>query len=89
MTTESHIAGLDVAIGSYLRQRCGWCGTILLDYDLRNVIVQTETADKGVATWPVGEIIRVDGNISSIVEHESGNQLPEDSCATLDPSVTR
>ena len=89
MTTEAHIAGLDVEIGPYLRQRCAWCGTILLDYDLRRVAVQTEAEDKSVGTWPVGEVIRVDGNMSSIVEHGGGDQLPEDSCAALDPSVTR
>ncbi len=89
MSEESHIAGLDVEIGPYLRQRCAWCGTVLLDYDLRNVAVQTEATDKSVATWPVGEVIRVDGNMSSVVEHESGNQLPEDSCMNLDPLVTR
>ena len=87
---ESHIVGLDVEIGPYLRQRCGWCGTILLDYDLRNVMVQQiDGEDESVGTWPVGEVIRVDGNMSSIVEHTRGDQLPEDNCAALDPSVTR
>jgi hypothetical protein len=25
-----------VQIGALLRQRCAWCGTVLIDYDLAN-----------------------------------------------------
>ena len=87
--TESHLAGLDVRVGPYLRQRCAWCGAVLTDHDLRKVAIQTDAPDKTVATWPVGEVIRVDGNMSSVIAHNPGDQLPEDSCTALDPSVTQ
>lgn len=35
----THIAGLDVQVGRYLRQRCAWCGAMLSDYDLARVAV--------------------------------------------------
>ncbi len=89
MAQESHIAGLDVEVGPYLRQRCAWCGVVLINEDLRRVAVQvTADGDTSIPTWPVGEVVRVDGPVSSVVEHESGDQLPEDSCTALDPLVT-
>ena len=29
-----HIAGPDVQVGAQLRQRCAWCGALLIDYAL-------------------------------------------------------
>jgi len=86
--TITHIAGVDVQVGTQLRQRCSWCGAVLIDEDLRNVMVPTEDADKPFPTWPVGALIRRDGFVTSIVEHEDGAQLPDDCCGQLDHSVT-
>lgn len=72
-TGTVHIAGLDVHVGPYLRQRCAWCSQLLIDEDLRLVAVQctcgrTETphaddcpAAKPVATWQVGALVEVVG----------------------------
>lgn len=85
-----HIAGLDVQVGPYLRQRCSWCGAVLIDVDLRNVNFQISEDDPNpkYATWEVGKLVCVDENVKYIVEHEDGAKLPPQACAMLDPSVT-
>lgn len=88
MSAIVHIAGNDVQVGPYLRQRCAWCGAVLVDYDLTLVAVP-EGQDPRPATWPVGGLVEVDGHVSSTVPHEDGKQLPENACAQLDPAVTR
>jgi len=82
-----HIAGVDVHINQRLRQRCAWCGAVLLDYDLATIAVPVGQ-DPHPATWPVGELISVDGGLSFTVEHVDGGPLPEGSCGRLDPEVT-
>lgn len=87
-TAVTHIAGLDIRVGCQIRQRCGWCGAVLIDEDLHNVMVPAEDADKPFPTWPVGALIRRDGCVTSIVEHEDGADLPADACGQLDHAVT-
>jgi hypothetical protein len=87
MSGVVHIAGPDIQVGQQLRQRCAWCGAVLLDYDLTRVAVPVGQ-DPRPATWPVGALIEVDGAMSSVREHEDGAQLPEGACAWLDPAVT-
>lgn len=83
-----HIAGIHIQVGEFLRQRCGWCGTCLIDYDLSRVAVP-EGQDPRPATWPVGDLIAVDGNLSTVVPHADGDALPAEACARVDPAVTR
>lgn len=83
-----HIAGRDIQIGEYLRQRCGWCGAILVDYALDRIAVPLGQ-DPRPATWPDGDLIAVCGPASWVVEHVDGEPLPERACARLDPEATR
>lgn len=83
-----HIAGVHIQIGALIRQRCVWCGATLIDYDLRNIVVEAGD-DRGPAVWPVGDLIRVDGAVSFAMEHVDGAPLPDASCGKLDPEVTR
>jgi hypothetical protein len=83
-----HIAGPDIQIGPLLRQRCAWCGAVLLDYDLTRMAVLAGQ-DPRPATWPPGELIAVDGPTSWYVAHEDGDELPAGACARLDPAVTK
>lgn len=83
----THIAGLDVQVGPYLRQRCAWCGAVLSDYDLTRVAVP-EGQNPRPAMWEVSVLVAVDGIASWVVEHEDGADLPENACALLDPAVT-
>jgi hypothetical protein len=78
-----HIAGTRVQIDDKLRQRCAWCGAVLIDYDLASLAVPLGQ-DPTPATWPEGELVLVDGALSVHVEHVDGDDLPEASCARLE-----
>lgn len=75
----THIAGVDVTINSQLRQLCAWCGTALADYDLTGIAVM-EGEDPRPATWPVGSLVTVDGNVKWVTPHNDGSPLPEGTC---------
>lgn len=89
MTVVVHIAGPKVLIGGHLlRQRCAWCGALLIDYDL-NLIQVPLGQDPMPATWPEGDLVARDGALWYVVDHVDGADLPEGACAKLDPAVTR
>jgi hypothetical protein len=85
-----HIAGPDIQVGSQLRQRCGWCGAVLVDYALDRLMYEASTPpeERRPATWPVGGLVEVDGGMSVIVDHADGERLPPNACAQLDHAVT-
>lgn len=87
MTSIVHIAGNEVQVGHLLRQRCAWCGAVLVDYDLTRIAVP-EGQDPRPGTWPAGELIEVDGPASWVQEHTDGEPLPPNACGRLDPEVT-
>jgi hypothetical protein len=74
-----HIAGVDVTVGTMLRQRCAWCGAILIDIRLDRIQVPIGQ-DPRPATWPIGALVLVDQNLSTVVEHEDGAALPLNAC---------
>jgi hypothetical protein len=82
-----HIAGPEIEVGLYLRQRCSWCGAVLGDYDLRNVMV-LEGQNPRPPSWPTSKLVAIDGAAAWVVPHEDGDQLPDNACAQLDPAVT-
>lgn len=82
-----HIAAVHVRIGPYVRQRCAWCGAVLLDYDLERIAVPVGQ-DPMPGVWLPGELVLVDGGMSASVEHKDGDVLPDGSCGKLDPAVT-
>ena len=92
MSAVVHIAGPDVQVGVQLRQRCAWCGALLLDYALDRIAVPVAQAalpgGDRPATWPVGDLVAVDGSAQYVVPHADGAQLPDGACARLDTAVT-
>lgn len=91
MTAVIHIAGLDIQVGPHLRQRCGWCGALLIDYALDRVAaaVPEGGSEPGApGTWAVGALVARDGNASWVVEHVDGEPLPTGCCGQLDPEIT-
>lgn len=92
--TIVHIAGAPVQVGTHLRQRCSWCGGVLVDQDLAMTAVPVGQ-DPTYPTWPVGELIEIDGldestvSMTSVLEHEDGQAVPDHCCAKLSPEATR
>lgn len=89
----THIAANDITIGGQrLRQRCAWCGAVLIDMDLTRVAVQAEPGEepKPPATWPVGGLVRVTGTAPKVTEAlpEHIDRLPDDACGRIDDEVT-
>lgn len=86
----THIAGVQmVMFGRYLRQRCDWCGVILLEYD-RERVATVGLYPVDPAMWTPGALVRVDGHVSAEIDNplrtDEGVQLPPDSCA-FDPKT--
>lgn len=75
-----HFAGLEIQVGLVLRQRCDWCGELLIDYDLARIAVPVGQ-DSRPATWPTGTLVLVDGNVSYTVDHKDGEKLPPGTCS--------
>lgn len=87
-----HIAGLPVTLhrpeGDYLRQRCTWCGALLIDYNLATVAVPA--GQPGPGAWEPGKLVAtIAGNpkIQHLVD-DDGERLPDRCCARLDPEAT-
>lgn len=80
---RTHLAGVDVEVeGRYLRQRCSWCGVVLVDYDY------TLTATPGEwtkpATFPIGKLVRVEGENPRVYAVLDLERLPDDACMLQD-----
>jgi hypothetical protein len=88
MTAVVHIAGIPLMVGPWQRQRCGWCGAVLLDNDVRGVCTCDDGAVALPPTWEPGALVAVDGAASYVVAHVDGEDLPAGACGALDPSVT-
>lgn len=91
MAEVIHIAGLPLQVGSQLRQRCGWCGCVLLDEDLSSVqvaVTDTDTVFVPYPTWPDGDLVSIDGPMRRAVPHQDGDQLPEGAYAHIPHGVT-
>lgn len=74
-----HVAGLDVEMmGRYLRQRCSWCGALLIDEDYTRLAMPGEWRKPG--TFPVGRLVRVtEGNPRAMTVLDD-ERLPDDAC---------
>ena len=86
-----HIAGACVNLfGRYMRQRCEWCGIVLMEYDLQMVAVPVDQPGPP-GNWEPGSLVRIDGNMSVAIDNpqmlaEDVMQLPPDAC-TFDPKT--
>lgn len=92
----THVAGLSVTFGSpdgqLLRQRCAWCGALMVDVNLGLVSYPIDQVMQTVPTWEVFAMVRIDGNFSQALEDEllanGETKVPDDCCMWIDPAVT-
>ena len=82
MARKIHIAGFPVRVGNRKRQRCAWCGEVLMDYDLANVLVAPGSRDPEPAHFELGALVAVDGPGSWIVPHADGDRMPAGWCGS-------
>jgi hypothetical protein len=87
----THIAGLDLQMGSWVRQRCAWCGVILTEADL-----EAMPEDAVIKLIPAGLPVEVTvGNFSTTFRllgeeaTENGFKVPENCCMKLPVDLTR
>jgi len=80
----THIASNSIIIeGRYHRQRCVWCGALLIDDDLSMQAVPVEQSGERPPSWECGSLVRIEpGNprVSTKVESET---MPDDCCYCL------
>ena len=84
-----HIAGQPVLLSRrYMRQRCSWCGALLEDVDLTTIHTPVdEEGDPTYPTWPVGELVAIDGNMKYFLGDVF--EMPTNCCANLELDITR
>lgn len=82
-----HIAGMSVFVNSKGRQICAWCGHVLFDVDLADVMVAPNadgSPGQGPRPWKQGDLIAIDGSppvVSYRVVEVEGDELPRECCA--------
>ncbi len=94
---QVHIAGPCAYYGSIRRQRCGWCGALISEYDLSTVSRALEPGEDPSAPWEpaiwvMGALVAVAAGVYYTVEpekDEAGGMLaPENSCMKIDIAIT-
>lgn len=98
LPTVAHIAGLQMQFGALVRQRCGWCGTLMVDDDLTKMSVPTGQ-ELGPSFFPAGEWVETHspdgrGGVWVVLdppepEPDGTFKAPENSCMKMHPEVTR
>jgi hypothetical protein len=93
MTTVSHVPAHAITFGgTHVRQRCAWCGYVLIDADLTRIAVWGESADKPFPVWPVDGLARVTtgGGFTGTeaIELEEDEPVPDDCCMRVPPELT-
>jgi hypothetical protein len=95
----SHLAAPALHWLTHVRQRCAWCGTILIDQDLTRVAYKINE-DEGIGestyhtipTWPVDQWTCRDGAMTFTEDIEMNDQgiikCREDSCMMLPYELT-
>lgn len=102
---QVHIVGPALTVHGVERQRCMWCGALLLEHDLANMAVSLAPGDDPEnppkpATWEVGALLLVTGTFPRVSmalearEHPEGGPegafvIPDNACMALDVDVTR
>lgn len=83
MKTTTHIVGLGLGVGTLERQRCAWCGEVLVDVDLANIA--SPDGKVGSLLWECGALLEVygeeDGRPRGWCVVKDTGELPANCCA--------
>lgn len=94
--TQTHIVGVEVILDQRQRQRCAWCGAVLLDNDLTRMAILEDVPGQDAgkpASFPVGKLLRITGaegepRMFEQIEPGEDGQLPDDACGKVSDEVT-
>ncbi len=79
----AHVTSNEIVVADrYVRQRCVWCGLLLVDADMQNLAMPTDQLDellqgidpldatarvlRLVPTWPAGRLVEVAGVMPNV-----------------------
>lgn len=91
-----HLAGPTLRVGSVVRVRCAWCGSLIDEVDLARVAVpegqrhpadEVDAQDNPLPLWK--GLVLIDGNMRVSVPELDGDRVPAGSCLDIDSEVTR
>lgn len=84
MKTVVHLAAQDVWVeGRYVRQRCAWCGELLIDVDLARIAVHPPLpeGERPIATWQPGAMVEASGVWPTVYRQiDDDGRIPINSC---------
>lgn len=99
MSACTHFAGIPIFVhGRLIRQRCGWCGAVLVDVDLNGTTIKPPAPGLlpvGVQLYEPGVLVRLFDDLPSFDPTKlSGlvlpdTRIPDDCCGMLPREVTR
>ena len=81
-----HIAGMGVEVPPHYRQRCAWCGAILVEGDLSRMAAVGEAPT--ARFFEAGRLVEVAGENprwAGVLANEVGTPLPSNACARQGP----
>lgn len=84
-----HIAGLNLSVkAAVTRQRCAWCGTMLIEHTRHPGASVLLGADgqplSDMVPYPIGGLVRVDADGTGTFLQGQPGGLPDDFCGYLD-----
>lgn len=90
---QMHVAGPPIQVDSWLRQRCSWCGAVIINQNLELTAVPVEPDGSAASypTWEMGAVVAIDGGLSYVVAAPTEEFRMDDyqaCCISLDPEVT-
>jgi hypothetical protein len=71
--------------GTRRRQRCAWCGYLLIAQDFELTAVP-DGQDGERATLPERRLVDVDGSVTQLLDYVPGQPMPSGACADRDAS---
>lgn len=97
-----HVAGVAMRVTDHIRQRCSWCGAVLIDVDITTIdrpaadVADLDPDDPFAwyPVWETGRLVAHDGAASYLVDDIPSPSnpdipgIPPESCMALHPDLT-